>query len=170
VDTAELSSALAALRTAFDDAFADAPRPPGAAPVPLLGLQVGATAAAVRVHATGGLHRLGRVVAVPSRAPALLGVTGLRGAAVPVFSLAALLGVAPAAAPAAWMLLAPGEPRVGLAFDALLGHALAAPAALRPAEGGGRVRELFDDGARRWPVLDLDALVRDVRSPLESPA
>ncbi len=152
-----------ALRAEFDGAFAA----PAAARAPdevaLLALRVGAEPFAVRVLDVAGLFAARKIVHVPTRRPELLGIMGLRGAVVPVYGLAQLLGRrAPDDAPR-WVLLAGGEERVALAFAELQGHVLA-PAgdldAAAEAEGMGHVREVVRLGGVARPVLDVRSLVR----------
>ena len=153
-----------ALREAFDAAFVE---PPSAGPrpdeLPLLVLRAGAARVAVRVLETGGLVAPGRIEPVPSGRRELLGVTGVRGALLPVYGLARLLGIEDAGEVLRWLLLAGGEARVGLAFGALEGYRRVARAAVEPAgAAAGAVREVVQIEGASLPVVSIPALVRQI--------
>jgi chemotaxis signal transduction protein len=156
-----------ALRSEFDRGFASAPAVERAAEVALLALRVGAEPVAVRVLEAAGIVAAPPVCAVPSRRPELLGVAGLRGAILPVYSAARLLGRADAGEPPRWLVLAAagGEERVALAFSALDGHVrvpAAALAAAAPGAAGEHVAEVVSFGADVRPVLSVPSLVRAI--------
>ena len=150
---------LRALRDQFDRAFA---QPPAEAPpdqAELLVVHVAEAPYALRLDELTGIEALGRVVPLPGAPPACLGLRGLRGQLVPVFSLGALLG-RPSGRPA-WLALGRGaaEAPVGLAFDRLEGARRVALAELAPASGlGDWASVALVDGARRVAVLRLSAL------------
>jgi purine-binding chemotaxis protein CheW len=151
-----------ALRRAFDAAFA-APRPAARdALVPLLALRVGGEPMAVRVLELDGLVQARKIVAMPSRRPELLGISGLRGAVLSIYGLARLLGRADDGDPR-WIAVARGGERIGLAIATLEGHLLVRPQELSPVDTGGEarphVREILrrDQGSR--PVLSVPSLV-----------
>jgi chemotaxis signal transduction protein len=153
-----------ALRAAFDAAFAAPPRGARRDLVPLLAIRAGGDPVAVRVLETAGLLPAKVIVPAPSRRPEVLGVCGHRGAVLPVFSLARLLGRAEEGEAPRWMLLAGREERVALAFAAVDGHVLVAPAALQRAagEGMGHLAEIVEfEGAGR-PVVSIPSLLRAI--------
>jgi chemotaxis signal transduction protein len=165
VSERDLGATAEQLRRAFDAAFAD----PAAAArrdlVSLLGLRVGGERVAVRVLETAGLVQARKIVPVPSRRAELLGVSGLRGAVVPIYALSRLLGRPDDGEPR-WVVLSGGEERVGLAVAALDRHLLVSVQDLAPAPGGddprAHVRELAAVGRDRIPVLNVSALVRSI--------
>jgi hypothetical protein len=75
----------------------------------LLGIRVAGDPYAIPVGDIVGLAASGRIVPVPSRAPALLGLAGVRGRALPVYSLATLLGYPHAGEPVPWLVLCGDE-------------------------------------------------------------
>ena len=161
------SATLDELRRAFDAAFAAAPA--GARPleVPLLALRAGGEPLAVRALETAGLQRLPRVVALPSRRPEVLGVTGWRGAVLPVYALSRLMGLPDGAEPPRWMLLC-GEERLALAFTAFEAHLRVAPEALEPAARGAArpaVRELVHLDGRVRSVVSIPDLLMAIHRP-----
>jgi purine-binding chemotaxis protein CheW len=160
--------AAGALRTAFDAAFALPARAPARDGVPLLALRVAGEPVAVRVLETCGLMPARRIVPVPARRAELLGLSGIRGAAVPIYSLARLLGRGDDGEPR-WIVLAAasGAERVGLAVATFERHLVAAAQDLRPASdpaGRAHAPELLHAGGGAWPVLSVPSLVRAITS------
>jgi purine-binding chemotaxis protein CheW len=156
-----------ALRAAFDAAFASPARTADRDGVPLLALRVAGEPVAVRVLEICGLMPARPIVRVPTRRAELLGLSGIRGAAVPIYSLARLLGRGEDGEPR-WIVLAAagGDERIGLAVAAFERHLVASPRDLRSAaEGSGaHAPELLhaEGGAR--PVLSVPSLVRAITS------
>lgn len=109
------------MRAAFDRGFAEPPPPDAEEAANYLGIRVGAAAYAVALGEIGAVFADKRIAPLPSRAPELLGVAGVRGEIVPVFGLAALLGMPAGEDRSRWLMLAAGG-RAGFAFDALDGH------------------------------------------------
>jgi chemotaxis signal transduction protein len=124
-DEPELVSRAQALRRSFDAGFAEPPAAPGQDVEDLLLLRVGGDAQAVRLADVSGLLVDRRIVALPTSVPDLLGVAGLRGNLLPVWSLSTLLGYGAERATPRWLLLVgDGErrPLLGLAFEHFDGH------------------------------------------------
>jgi len=88
----------------------------------LLSIRVSGDPYAIRVSEISGLANDRKVVAFPSSIPELLGVAGIRGGLVSVYSLAALLGYGREADQARWLILCEAEEPVGLAFSAFEGY------------------------------------------------
>lgn len=150
------------LRAAFDAAFARPAEAPGHGSVALLALRVGGAPVAVRVLETAGLMAARPITPVPSRRPELLGVAGVRGAIVPVYSLARLLGHPDEGDPRWFVLAAAGGERVALAVSAFERHVVAPPSALRPAAHGAanaHSAEALHDAGEVRPVLAVASLV-----------
>jgi chemotaxis signal transduction protein len=157
--------AAAELRRAFDAAFAAPPRDARADAVALLAIRVGSDPYALRLLEARGLLQLRGVVPVPSRRGELLGVTGLRGAVVPVYGLARLLGRGAAGEEPRWAVLCGAEERVAVAFDAFEGHVTAAAKDLVAAEGGAareHVTHLATAAGALRPLLGLDSILRAI--------
>jgi purine-binding chemotaxis protein CheW len=115
----------AALRRAFDRSFAEPPRAGTEEVEALLTLRVGGDAYAVKLADITGLVADRKIVSLPSAAPGFLGIAGLRGSMVPVWSLGALLGCGPTRQAPRWLILVgDGASRqaVGLAFEQFDGH------------------------------------------------
>jgi chemotaxis signal transduction protein len=112
----------AELGRAFDLTFAEPVRTASDDRENLLGLRAGGDPYAVRLGEIAGLLRGLTIVPVPGPLPELLGVVGLRGGIVPIYSLRALLGYPPAAETPAWIALAGGDTGIGLGFDQFEGY------------------------------------------------
>jgi purine-binding chemotaxis protein CheW len=169
-----LAASLQALREEFDASFAA--EPPGERPddVALLAVRVGNDPLALRVHEILGLLKVGTIVAVPSRRPELLGITGVRGAVVPVYSLARLTGRAESERPR-WVALAGagGAGRIGLAFAALDGHLRVPSGSIHAAASSrepGAVFGLVDLDGESRPLLDVRAIVHAITRPSDRKA
>ncbi|HMD30458.1 MAG TPA: chemotaxis protein CheW [Candidatus Acidoferrales bacterium] len=117
------SSRAAELREAFDRARA-LPFASGEAEQmeSLLAIRLGGEPHAIRVSEIAALARGRKIEPVPGGMPELLGIAGMRGEIVPVYSLAALVGHGREAGEAAWLVLCGGEERVGFAFHDFEGH------------------------------------------------
>lgn len=155
-----------ALRDAFDAAFAAPAEAPRRDEISLLTLRVGTEPFAMRVLEAAGILTARPLAAVPSRRPELLGVAGLRGNVVPVYSVARLIGRAEEAEAPRFLVLAVAGPeeRVALAFSGFDGHLRVRPAALAaaPDRAHTHVRELVQLGAESRPVLSVPSLVRAI--------
>lgn len=115
-------SRAAQLRRAFDAGFA-APLPPPRAPSErLLLVVVGEETCAVPMAECSGVERAPRITGLPARRPAFRGLAAVGGAVLPVYDLAAQLGLA-AAARQPWLLVSAGHQRVAFLVAAVEGYA-----------------------------------------------
>jgi purine-binding chemotaxis protein CheW len=135
------------LRDSFDQSFAAPPQERESDGVDVLTLRVQGDAHAVRVDALRSIVAARRLTPFPSQAPHVLGLVGVRGVLVPVYSLAGLLGYAGPAEPPRWLLLAGRVDLVALAVAELSGH-LRVPA-----------RDVIDSGGMAAGLIDLDRIV-----------
>lgn len=150
------------LREQFDRSFALAPALPPAGSVNLLTIRIGAEPYAIRLADIRGLYADRRILPLPSRMPELLGVTGFRGQIVPVYQLAALLGLSGAAAPR-WMVLALASAPLAFAFDAFESHICAAAHQLIASGSGAEQScEAVRTDAGVVPVLPMRELVERI--------
>lgn len=159
------------LRQSFDRSFSEAPRATAQPPEQFLAIRVGGDAYAVRLAETAGLIVDRKVIALPSFAPDLLGIAGLRGNIVAVYDLGALLGY-PRAPAGRWLLLIGGTETTGLAFADFEGHLQSAQGDLAVPDRVGtvrdHVREVVRIGEVMRPIINLvsiaEAIKRRVRS------
>ncbi len=99
------------IRRAFDLSFALAPQAKNEETEDLIALRIRGDAYGLRVREIAAVAKAGRVVPLPSKTPELLGIAGIRGMVVPVYSLAVLLGYEPSREAPRWLALAgAGEP------------------------------------------------------------
>jgi chemotaxis signal transduction protein len=146
------------LADAFDAGFA-APVHEPEPTVDVIAVRIGAHAFALRALELTALHLAGRIVPLPTRAPPLLGLAGIRGALVPVYDLAALVGGEPDPG-ARWLVLV-GRPIVGLAFAAFDRQLRVPVASVVPTEDR-LARAIVAIDGHPTPILDLAAIHREI--------
>jgi chemotaxis signal transduction protein len=168
---AQIVDRVALLHLGFDQAFARPPAPPAEDREDLLALRVGDERYALRVRESTGLLRCGRIVPLPGPLPELLGITGIRGGLVPVYSLAALLGRGAAAEAPHWLVLCERDDPVALAVGDLEGLWQAPRAELCPAggAGSGHIVEIAPGPPPR-AILSIPSVMRAVRQRAGGPA
>ena len=166
------------LRQAFDHGFAAPVRIDAEDAVDLLALRVRGDGYAVRLGDVSGLLVDRRLVPLPATLPEFLGLTGVKGGVVAVWSLGALLGAGADHDFPRWMILVSGRGRgetLALAFERFDGHLRVPRAQLsersptEPAQGAGGVTRIrhsvrASDGPRG--VLDMAAIIDDIRRRL----
>jgi chemotaxis signal transduction protein len=130
-----VASKVAELRNVFDRARA-APFSSGATERTenLLAIRVSRDAYAIRVGEISGLATDRKIIAFPTPIPELLGVASIRGALVPVYSLALLLGYGAETEQARWLALCGREESFALAFRDFEGYLRVPQAQLYAAE------------------------------------
>ena len=155
-----------ALQRDFDESFALPARGLAADRIELLAIQLGGDPHAIRLAEIDGLFADRRITPVPGPVPELCGLASLRGALVPVYDLRLLLGYTPGGPPPRWLVLAAAAP-VGLAFDQLDRHAMAAPEDIvaEPAGAGGAARQVVRvQGGTGATLLHLPSLLKEIRT------
>jgi chemotaxis signal transduction protein len=149
------------LRRAFDSGFASKRAAP-AEHVDLIALRAGDRSYAVRISEVGSVVPFRSVAPLPCDEPAMLGIAAVRGTAVPVYDLAALVGDGAARAPR-WMLLSGGADRVALAFDEIEAYLRLPRGQLVPASEHGAttsaVAELVRSGSSLRPVVSVASVL-----------
>ncbi len=139
--TSRVAERAAALRRDFDRSFAAPVHVVTAGREELLAIRLGAQRHAVRLSEIAGLHADKKITHVPGGDAALLGIVGFRGALLPVYDLAVLLGHPGAEAPR-WLIVAAAAP-VALAFAAFEGQLRVAREEIVPqAARTGHAREV----------------------------
>jgi purine-binding chemotaxis protein CheW len=158
----------AELRAEFDRAFAAPPAAAAAAADNFLVIASGGERVLVRLRDISGLFVDRRVVTVPGADTALLGITGLRGAIVPVYRLGTLLGQPAAETMPRWLAVAAGA-ALAFAFDGLDNYLAVARDAIVPRGAGGALGGHVHDAAvtahGTLPIVDLASVVRAVAAP-----
>jgi chemotaxis signal transduction protein len=152
---------VAALRAEFDRGFAAPPAPARAAAESVLVIVVGGEQFLLRLGEIAGLFVDRRIVPVPSASTTLLGITGVRGAILPVFGLGGLLGYPPSETNPRWLAVAASAP-VALAFDRLDRHLEIARRAIVPradaARAHGHIREAALVEPDTLSIVDLPSV------------
>jgi chemotaxis signal transduction protein len=157
-----LSSRAAELARAFDDAFAEAPQPPASQRVDVLAIRLGGAAYALRLPELAGVFARRTIRALPSPLPELLGLVSIRAAILPVYDLAALLGLERREAP--WLVVAAQAP-VAFAFEDMEGYWRLPSEAIVPAAPGttgGAISELVQSAEALRPVIHLPVLLSGI--------
>ncbi len=166
-----LSDRAAEMRAAFDRSFAGRRRLDVTPTEDFLAIRVASDAYAIRCSEISGLIAGKKITRVPSRAPALLGMGGFRGAIMPVYSLAAVLGHA-LGSPPRWIVIASGLP-VALAFEALDGARRVSRHEIAPYEAAQQARKYVRDFMREQDrvraILHLPSVLDAVRGRESEP-
>jgi len=154
----------AAMRDAFDRGFAQ----PRAIDRPdserLLALAVGGDPYALHMEEIASLSVDRRLTPLPSPVPEFAGIVGLRGAILPVYDLARLLGY-PAAGQARWLAMLAAAP-VAVAFAAFDGYIVRAGGSIAFEAAGSESRHVrvvarAPDFVR--PVISLASVLDAIR-------
>lgn len=148
------------LRDGFDRAFGAPFAAAGADRADFLAVRVAGDPYALRLSELLGLAADKKIVATPSRAHAMLGLAGFRGAVTPVFDLARLLGYPASGAPR-WIALAGERLQVGLAFEVFEAHLRVEGAALIAETASDRpgLRGALRDAGLTRPILHFPTLL-----------
>lgn len=145
------------LRRAFDSAFAAPIATSVRETIDLIGIRVGGNAYAVRSTDIAGLHSDVAITPLPGPLPELIGLAGFRGALIPVYDLAALLGYPGNGG--RWMVRTKDR-SVAFAFEELDAHfRIDAAGIARDASGSRHVTSVARSGDRTWPIIDLNSIV-----------
>lgn len=153
------------LARAFDADFTRPVAARAAAVEDVLAIRVGGDPYALVRNELAGLYADKPVTPLPGGAPWLLGISGFRGALVPVYDLRAVLGGPGAASPPRWLVTAAAAP-LALAFDrfdAVLRVPREAIAA-RAVGAAGHAPRVVRAGGEARPVLDVPSIVAAIRA------
>ncbi|HEX4112198.1 MAG TPA: chemotaxis protein CheW [Stellaceae bacterium] len=155
----------AELRADFDAAFAAPPAAVATATDNFLVIVSGGERRLLRLRDIAGLFVDRRIVTVPGADTALIGITGLRGAIVPVYRLGALLGEPLAETMPRWLAVAAGV-ALAFAFDGLDNYLAIARDAIVPCGDGdvgrGHVRDSAITALGTLPIVDLPSVARAI--------
>ena len=155
----------ASLRRLFDESFAHAPGVRAEAAERILRLRIGGDGFAFRLAEVAGFSAARKIVPLPSAVPGALGLTGVRGALVPVYSLAVLLGRAADEEAPRWFVLASAPEPVALAFARFDGYAEVARDELHALGGAAtdrHVTRVVRVEARHWGVVSIPSLMESI--------
>jgi chemotaxis signal transduction protein len=141
----------AALRAAFDRGFAEPAQIDTNPTEDFLAIRLGSEPHVLRLAEISGLFADKKITRVPGRVAARLGIAGFRGAIVPVYDLAALLGHRMSEAPR-WLTLAAGAP-VAFAIASFEGHLRIPRDAILPQGAGDQARNYVREFLRANDVV-----------------
>jgi chemotaxis signal transduction protein len=156
----------AKMRDEFDRAFSLPVDTRRVRNLQFLAVRIGGSPYALAVPEITGLQVDRTIVSFPAVLPELLGVAGIRGELVPVYSLAELLGYERMAGKMRWMALCGPGKMVGLAFDEFERHLDLSPQQIATADSANLKTEHIravahaDDGAR--PVISIPSVMAEI--------
>ena len=155
-----MSDSAAEMRRAFDELFARAPVGATTKADELLAVQLGTDRYLLPLADLAGLVADRRVVALPSATAAFLGVVGVRGAIVPAWDLATLLGYPATERSPKWLAITK-TPRIGLAFASFGGQLKRPSSAGLPAERheGAHIREAVRIEGVVYRIIDVRSIL-----------
>jgi purine-binding chemotaxis protein CheW len=165
-----LAQRMAALRLPFDQSFAVAPETAEETSENLLLIRVAGNLFALRVSEIAGLFADKPITPLPTGASSFVGLAGFRGAIIPVFALATLLGCAEKGA-LRWLVLAGRKERVGLAFDRFEAHLEAHAGAISVSAAGaqepGHVKEIVRTAQGVVPLISIASVLEAIKARVD---
>lgn len=166
IDRPHDSDHAAGLREAFDRSFAQATATDTEPVANVLAIRIGADPYALRLTDVSGLFAGKRITMLPGPVTELLGIAGFRGAILPVYDLAMLLGYARPAAPR-WLVTAAAAP-AAFAFDGFDGYLSVQEASVMPGpRGQGQdryLKEMVPTAGLFRPVIFLAAMLEPIQA------
>ncbi len=162
----DLAGQASALREAFDRAFAEAPPQSEETVQRFLAIRAGGSLFAFRLAEIAGVTVDRKLTRLPSPVPELLGLTGVRGRLVPVYSLTALLGGAPEStqATARWLVLI-AEGHIALATEGVAGYLFGHAGDVLPqVSGTPHCTETLRVAGGAYGIVSVPALVTQISS------
>lgn len=152
------------LKRAFDQGFAQVPAPTSRNQVNLLAISLAGAPYALELKDIAGLYANKKITRIPARARGLLGVAGFRGAILPIYDLAALVGL-PASERPRWFAIVAGA-ELAVAFETFDGHVSVPVESVIPNESQDGNRRHFShllrsaDGLR--DVINLPSVLHPI--------
>ena len=152
------------LRREFDAAFAAPSVARSTEVASFLALRIGDDEYALRIEEIRGFSAARKILRLPSATHALLGLAGIRGVVLSVFSLRSLMGYARADERPRWFVLCGAAAPIALAFDDFDGYLEVPRSDVRPAGQPGRthVREMLQTGSALRGVIALASLTKTI--------
>lgn len=168
-DNLSVSGKAAELRKAFDHARSlPLDSSIEAARESLLALRVAGVPYAVRVSEVSGVAHGRKLVPLPGPLPELLGLVGIRGGILPVYSLAALLGYPQESGDVPWLLLCGSKDSAGFAFREFEGSMRVLPSQMYEAEATAEspkhARQAVREGELVRPLINIFNLLESIRA------
>jgi chemotaxis signal transduction protein len=154
------------LKSSFDEIFAQPYSEAHEQTEDFLAIRIAGDPFAIRLNEVSGLMNNKKVVPLPSNAPGILGVAGIRNEPVPVYSLAALLGYSQEKGLATWLILHGTRELIALACSDFEGHLrIPSPQAQPVAPEDTRpqhLRNIVKSNGQAYAVISLPTLVEAI--------
>jgi chemotaxis signal transduction protein len=155
------------LRQAFDDAFSSPPIVKGQDHEDILSVRIAGDPYGIRVCEMSGLVHRQHVTPVPSTDALLRGITAIRGAIIPIYSLAQILGYGEDHEQTRWVSLFGAHEPIGLTFALLEGYVRIHRSDLCVSERTAVTRKHICQAARIgdqvYPVLSLPSIAQTIK-------
>ena len=155
------------MREEFDAGFASPELAKAEETEDLLAIRLRGDGFALRTREFAGLAVGRKIVPLPGPASACLGLAGIRGALIPVWDGAALLGYGGTGRGARWLALGRGDSPWALALDGLDGFFRVLRSGIRPGGGegpaAGFARETCAFGGCERPVIGLPLILETIK-------
>jgi purine-binding chemotaxis protein CheW len=161
------------LKSSFDRSFQEAPVERNHELAHLLIVRIGTTRFALKVSDLAALAHAQTVVPIPSTDAGLLGLAGLKGRMVAVYSLAAMIDSAALnTEPEHWLALCRSEDRIALAFTAAEGTVIVPRSDLCPVSPGAprHATDAVGEGASRLWLLNVQSIAAAIVEQTAMPA
>lgn len=164
IDTAFTIDKLAEMRTAFDQTYAIPPSIQSVGQIEdLLAIRLAGNPYALRTAEISAFARIPKMVTVPSPSPELEGLAGIRGAVVPIYSLAALFG-SDREQQVRWCVWCGSEELIGFAFGQFEGFVRASRSQIYSPQQEDltceHIKSVFRTDETVRPVVNLSSLVQ----------
>lgn len=168
----DVAGRAAEFRLAFDRGFAEPFHIDTSIKDDLLAIRVSGQACAIRLSEITGLFADKKITGVPGSGSALRGIAGFRGAILPVYDLAIVLGHSASQSPR-WLVAAAAAP-VALAFETFECQLRVAreeilPQASRP-DQRGYAREFVRTANFAGPIMHLPSILDAIKTSRIGPA
>ena len=161
------------LKLAFDLTFQQPQIERGQELVHLLIVNIGTSKFALKVADLAGLARARTVVPIPGARSGLLGLAGLKGRMVAVYSLAATIGSPDlSTSQNRWMVLCRCEKEIALAFTAVAGTMMVPRAELNPVSPGAppHATDAVGAGSSQLWLLSVNSIAETIAKDTGAPA
>ena len=161
------------LKRAFDLTFQQPLVERGQELVHLLMVRIGTARFALKVADLAGLARAQTVVPIPGAGSGLLGIAGLKGRMIAVYSLAAMIGSPELNTEQnRWMVLCRCEKEIALAFTAVTGTMMVPRAELSPASSGAppHATDTVGSSSSQLWLLNVSSIAENIVKKTGAPA
>lgn len=167
-DQAPLGQRAAHLQRAFDASFAMPPNSQAEETDDFLGIRVAGDPYAILLREIKGIIPLRAVVPIPGARGDVLGLSGIRGAMVPVFGLASILGYRSVPEKGRWLILCGVDEPLSLAVADFEGYLRLPKACLHLDENRttahGHVRQIAKTSSGARAVLSVPLILETIRA------